>query len=591
MFEMSYIKDNSCADFSEPLNVTNIQNYNPIYNLFFKLNESNYNNIQLNEQFKLQQIKNRVNHNCFSCELQTSDTSIITNKDMFIKFSPIIDPTKYLIGKYNTENDELFSLPSITESNDIISNKKNAYNNSAYTDGFFSFLSSKLLHKHDVLNANDYYGSFIANQKDFRYNVFDDIEYLCESDFFHDNKDVLFTLDEAFYDEADNNDSRNNKKKIQINNNNNISLKSVEAFSDEIYDNIFTSCSTESECINNDDNSKLDEKLVEDISPTEHSLSSINLNKLSNSRGSCKTCSSHSSSCSSRTSVTDNNDNESMSGSDIESLNDMSSCESDESEEDENIYAYIPDFPVNIIALEKCTDTLDAYMMDDDVSDKEWSALLMQVIFTLLIYQKTFSFTHNDLHTNNIMYIETDRQFMYYNFSGKFYKVPTFGKIWKIIDFGRAIYKYNNQVICSDCFGKNGDADGQYNCEPFFNDSKPRLETNMSFDLCRLGCSLFDFFVDDIVSMKRGKLSPIERIIIDWCYDDNNKNILYKKSGEERYPEFKLYKMIARNVHKHTPEQQLEHDVFIEFQVTKKKLNSSALKKIMYIDNLPNYSL
>jgi len=280
-----------------------------------------------------------------------------------------------------------------------------------------------------------------------------------------------------------------------------------------------------------------------------------------------------------------------MSGSDIESLNDMSSCESDESEEDENIYAYIPDFPVNIIALEKCTDTLDAYMMDDDVSDKEWSALLMQVIFTLLIYQKTFSFTHNDLHTNNIMYIETDRQFMYYNFAGKFYKVPTFGKIWKIIDFGRAIYKYNNQVICSDCFGKNGDADGQYNCEPFFNDSKPRLETNMSFDLCRLGCSLFDFFVDDIVSMKRGKLSPIERIIIDWCYDDNNKNILYKKSGEERYPEFKLYKMIARNVHKHTPEQQLEHDVFIEFQVTKKKLNSSALKKIMYIDNLPNYSL
>ena len=112
----------------------------------------------------------------------------------------------------------------------------------------------------------------------------------------------------------------------------------------------------------------------------------------------------------------------------------------------------------------------------------------------------------------------------------------------------------------------------------------------MSFDLCRLGCSLFDFFVDDIVSMKRSKLSPIERIIVDWCYDDNNKNILYKKSGEERYPEFKLYKMIARNVHKHTPEQQLEHDVFIEFQVTKKKLHSSAQKKVLYIDNLPNYS-
>jgi len=583
MFEMNYIKDNSCADFSEPLNVTNIQNYNPIYNLFFKLNESNYNNIQLNERFKLQHIKKRENHNCFSCELQASDTSTISNKEMFIKFSPIIDPTKYLIGKYNIENDDLFSLPSLNESSNILAEKKNASNNSAYTDGFFSFLSSKLLHNHDVLNANDYYGSFIANQKDFRYNVFDDIEYLCESDFFHDNKDVLFTLDEAFYDEADNNDSRNNKKKININNNN-ISLKSVEAFNDDIYDNMFTPS------IESENDSNIDETVILDDNLTENALSVINLNRLSNSRGSCKTSSSHSSSCSSRTSVTDNNDNDSIAGSDIESLNDMSSYESEGSEEDENIYAYIPDFPVNIIALEKCTDTLDSYMMDEEVSDKEWSALLMQVIFTLLIYQKTFNFTHNDLHTNNIMYVETERQFMYYNFAGKFYKIPTFGKIWKIIDFGRAIYKYNNHIICSDCFGKNGDADGQYNCEPFFNDSKPRLETNMSFDLCRLGCSLFDFFVDDIVSMKRGKLSPIERIIVDWCYDDNNKNILYKKSGEERYPEFKLYKMIARNVHKHTPEQQLEHDVFIEFQVTKKKLNSSAQKKVLYIDNLPNYS-
>jgi len=580
---MNYIKDNSCADFSEPLNVTNIQNYNPIYNLFFKLNESNYNNIQLNERFKLQHIKKRENHNCFSCELQASDTSTISNKEMFIKFSPIIDPTKYLIGKYNIENDDLFSLPSLNESSNILAEKKNASNNSAYTDGFFSFLSSKLLHNHDVLNANDYYGSFIANQKDFRYNVFDDIEYLCESDFFHDNKDVLFTLDEAFYDEADNNDSRNNKKKININNNN-ISLKSVEAFNDDIYDNMFTPS------IESENDSNIDETVILDDNLTENALSVINLNRLSNSRGSCKTSSSHSSSCSSRTSVTDNNDNDSIAGSDIESLNDMSSYESEGSEEDENIYAYIPDFPVNIIALEKCTDTLDSYMMDEEVSDKEWSALLMQVIFTLLIYQKTFNFTHNDLHTNNIMYVETERQFMYYNFAGKFYKIPTFGKIWKIIDFGRAIYKYNNHIICSDCFGKNGDADGQYNCEPFFNDSKPRLETNMSFDLCRLGCSLFDFFVDDIVSMKRGKLSPIERIIVDWCYDDNNKNILYKKSGEERYPEFKLYKMIARNVHKHTPEQQLEHDVFIEFQVTKKKLNSSAQKKVLYIDNLPNYS-
>ena len=89
--------------------------------------------------------------------------------------------------------------------------------------------------------------------------------------------------------------------------------------------------------------------------------------------------------------------------------------------------------------------------------------------------------------------------------------------------------------------------------------------------MCRLGCSLFDFFIDDATDIKRNKLSSIEKIIVGWCYDDSNKNILYKKNGEERYPEFKLYKMIARTVHNHTPENQLEYDVFSSFQVSKKR--------------------
>ena len=57
-FKLDYIKDNdSCGDISEFLNVSNIQNYNPIYDLFFKLNETNFNDIRLNEQFKVNNIK------------------------------------------------------------------------------------------------------------------------------------------------------------------------------------------------------------------------------------------------------------------------------------------------------------------------------------------------------------------------------------------------------------------------------------------------------------------------------------------------------------------------------------------------------
>ena len=53
--------------------------------------------------------------------------------------------------------------------------------------------------------------------------------------------------------------------------------------------------------------------------------------------------------------------------------------------------------------------------------------------------------------------------------------------------------------------------------------------------------------------------------------DDKGRNILYKNCGEERYPDFKLYKMIARNVHNHRPEQYVDHIVFKRFVSNRKK--------------------
>ena len=54
-------------------------------------------------------------------------------------------------------------------------------------------------------------------------------------------------------------------------------------------------------------------------------------------------------------------------------------------------------------------------------------------------------------------------------------------------------------------------------------------------------------------------------MIVDWCLDDKGINLLYKNNGDERYPDFKLYKMIARHVHNHTPEAQLERPEFKKF--------------------------
>ena len=144
-------------------------------------------------------------------------------------------------------------------------------------------------------------------------------------------------------------------------------------------------------------------------------------------------------------------------------------------------------------------------------------------------------------------------------------RYPLTWKLFKIIDFGRSIYKYQGKIFCSDSFASGGDASTQYNCEPFYNKNKPRIEPNMSFDLCRLGCSIYDFIIDD---EKYEDMNELQKTVHRWCTDDNDLNILYKKNGNERYPNFKLYKMIARTVHKHTPERQLTFDFFNKYAIS-----------------------
>jgi hypothetical protein len=184
------------------------------------------------------------------------------------------------------------------------------------------------------------------------------------------------------------------------------------------------------------------------------------------------------------------------------------------------------------------------------------------------------------------MYSSTKKKYLYYCYKKNYYKVPTFGRIFKIIDFGRGIYKYSGKQFCSDCFKNGEDAATQYNFEPYFNDKKPRLEPNSSFDLCRLACSIWDYLIDDMDEISNlEECSPLVQLIVDWCLDDNGVNILYKNNGQERYPDFKLYKMIARNVHHHVPYYQLERKEFKKYVVSSVPNNEN----IMDIDAMPAF--
>jgi len=579
-----------------------IQNYIPIYNRFFMLNETNYNSVNLNHTWFLNTIKSQVtdNKSLYTCTVQHVETAKTKKTQVFLKMAPLLDPFKYLIGKYNINDPALFTLPNYNSVNEIgtVHPKIIDHNNSAYVDGFFSFISSTLIHKYNFIHGVDYYGSFLGIKQNFKLNVIDDLDYLCKSDFFNKNKNIKFSIDDYsyLYD--------NEEKKLQPividHNTTNKSALSIQSIDDTLFDDVFVASESDSTLESHLTLTDLKENSMELVDVIN---SDITTTIKSNSSGSsCSSRTSHTSDGEHNDSDTETNsqsqdnddvsDNSNKTASDDDSNGQNSDSDSDSDSdsgnyEEEFVYATIPKFPVQVICMENCDSTFDELIMNNNLTHDEWFSALLQVIMILLTYQKTFSFTHNDLHTNNIMYNTTDVKYIYYCYNKKYYKVPTFGRIFKMIDFGRAIYKFNGKLFCSDSFQPGGDAATQYNTEPYFNDKKPRLEPNYSFDLCRLACSIFDYIIDDLDMLDDyDNCPPIVKLINEWCIDDNGINILYKNNGTERYPDFKLYKMIARCVHNHTPQAQLEREEFKHFMISKNKLPADQV--VINIDAIPS---
>ena len=535
-----------------PYKIDKLQLYNPLYKTLFGPDVIQEETSTLSHKSRIIDLK--------SVSVQDSESR---ETPIFIKFSPLLDPYRYMIGKYEIDDDSIRTLPTLNINENTIHPKILSRHNASYVDSFFCFLSNKVLNEHNIPHGLNYYGSYLGVQEKHRVNIADDVEYLRSSNFFNENIGKYFCIEDADLDLVKNpfitmNSSRKNKLKINIDTDEMISL----------------------DC---------DELPTLDMEPqsSSHEIESVYSKSPTSSR--CSSTSSESSSSDvNYSSDEEDNKNDDDDDDDDDDEDDDEDDDDDDDEDDdedeEELFGYIYNFPIQMICMEKCDGTLDELFEKDLMTLENSSSMLMQIVMTVLIYQKMFKLTHNDLHTNNIMHIKTEQEFLYYHFDSKVYKVPTFGKIYKIIDFGRGVYHFNGHIFCSDSFAKDGDAVTQYNCEPFFNENRPTLEPNMSFDLCRLASSIFDFVTD--IDDDENELDEVQKTIKRWCEDDNGKNILYKKNGQERYPNFKLYKMIARTVHHHTPEAQLEYDIFKQY-IIEKNADELEVEELIDIDNLP----
>ena len=227
----------------------------------------------------------------------------------------------------------------------------------------------------------------------------------------------------------------------------------------------------------------------------------------------------------------------------------------EDDEEEPFAEAVFHDVCVQTTVMQKCEGTLYKLLKEHGSSEHR-IAWLAQVVFALAFAQRTLGLVHNDLHVNNVMYVSTTREYLYYNIGGRQYRIPTFGYIMKIIDFDRATFSVKlpgmrePRFFMSDQFHPNEEAGGQYNVEPFYTAKYPEIKPNPSFDLVRLATSIFwDCY-------PRGPLheeyaaDPLFQILMKWLTLPDGSSILFRNLAEkdvhERYAGFHLYKAIAR---------------------------------------------
>ena len=494
----------------------------------------------------------------------------------FLKVTHLLDPIRWMKGLYSLPKHS--GLPWHGKTWTTAWNKLQDPWNQAYVETMASYALARLREEGVSPHFNHFYGAFCARADTYRYNLTEEFtDYRTTRWFWHGIKKGLFRLRVA--------DSADPEKEVP-----------AEVLEELLREpSVLGDSDSEGSC-----GAASSSSSEVDLGAADGAEMEAAFGALATNLAECDLKSLHSDSLSGM-SFEEGGEEE---GSDASMAEDGNSSGSSSEDPDQyRVYGEFSDFPVMLIAVEANRGTMDSLLEDHtEVGaapgtpewELRWSAWLFQVVAALSVAQDVLGFTHNDLHTNNVVWSPTEEEYLVYtNRAGAVFRVPTFGKLFRIIDFGRSILRINQNMFISDDFRAGNDADGQYCFKPLHPRPRPEEEVwpNPSFDLCRLAVSLFDSLFPDEPAEKKGAdflskernlevretVSPLYNALWSWMIDDKGANVLIDNlDGSERFPDFGLYRHIAAHVHAAIPARQFSKPVFDQFQVAPSSIEAGV---------------
>lgn len=460
----------------------------------------------------------------------------------FCKITHLLDAYRMIQGNYPMSQHP--ALPAPGRKSAKVYSKIHDPHNQAYVDAVACYMLSKFREADHSPHFSLFYGAYLAIAKEYYYNItedFSDIRF--ESWFWRKKAQGLFKLVGFEGDTPLDPDD------------------ALMEPPDDLPD--------DSSCTDSDDSDDIDDTKTENSG-------SENVSELHDADG---------------ITVVDNGSlhSASITTASTDASEDGSSDDNSSLGKEMKIFAALSEFPTMLMFLESNKGTMDSLLDGSpDMTTKvgtpeweaQWSAWLFQVIAALCPLQSLWAMTHNDLHSNNILWTPTDKEYIYYTTNDRRrWRVPTYGKLFRVIDFGRAIYTHNGVLCISDDYWPDNEAGSQYNFGPLYNPKEPRVYPNPSFDLCRLSVSIFEAMFTETPADRPGgvvlnsepdrvqneTVSDLYNIMWSWLIDDDGCNILWDADQSERYPGFDLYRVIAQKVKGAVPKEQLDKAPFSGF--------------------------
>jgi hypothetical protein len=498
---------------------SNLQTFFPSLTKIFRLNKYQTENVCFDLPWMIDRIDCSGTQG--PCQLVLGCKGEKRTIPAFLKVTHLLDPVRWMQGHYSLPKEP--GLPWHSKTWTAAWHKLQNPWNQAYVETVATYALGRLRKENVSPHFNEFYGAFCAKADTYRYNINDDFSSFRENRWFWNGKQ------RGLYD---------------------LHVLNPEAPAEPVPQDVLDEFLTQPDL--SDDKGSEEEVEMDDIEVEDASL-------------------------------------ESMSMDDMDYAKDE---EEDESVADDlyTVYAEIKKYPVMMIFTESNKDTMDSLLnpaVHDCAPGSEawetmWSAWIFQIIAATCVMQKVLGMTHNDLHTNNIVWVPTDQEFLFYKGGNTYWKIPTYGKLFRIIDFGRSIFQINGTYFISDDFALGNDAAGQYNFSPLTAKQTNPIPPNPSFDLSRLAVSLFEALFPvkpadhesrRILSEEEGlivreSVSPLYNVLWSWMIDSEDRNILMEPDGSERFPDFDLYKHIAEHVHSAEPCLQIYKAPFTAFQVS-----------------------